>query len=153
MLSFPGDSARVYAVAFSPDGRWLAGGGTDAIVKIWDAATGDELLRLPGHKGIVTNLAFAPDGQRLASGADDGAIRIWDVSPTGNREWLTLDGHNWVMFGVDFSPDGSLLVTASWDGAVKLWDAQTGAALGEIVTDEWRKFSVEFTADYHVRSE
>ena len=65
----------VYSVAISPDGKWLASGSDDKTVRVWDAATGQELRRLEGHGGRVWSVSFSPDGKWLASGSrmTDGA--------------------------------------------------------------------------------
>ena len=50
-------------------------------MKVWDAATGQELLTLNGHTtGEVLSVDFTPDGKRLVSGSQDGAVKIWDAS-------------------------------------------------------------------------
>src|SRR5262249_53928831 len=68
-------------LAFSPDSRRLATGGSDNTVVVWDVKKGRAMLVLRGHKQKVTDLAFSPDGNRLASSSTDATVRIWDVSP------------------------------------------------------------------------
>jgi WD40 repeat protein/serine/threonine protein kinase len=69
------------SVAFSPDGTRLASASIDRTVKVWDVATGDEVLSLRGHTGGVLGVAFSPDGNLLASAGRDGTVRIWDARP------------------------------------------------------------------------
>ena len=76
-------------VAFSPDGRWLASADSGGVVKIWDAARGDEIptpvpLEEP-TQSTVTSVAFSPDGQLFAAGGLDRTIRVWDASRWGTR--------------------------------------------------------------------
>ena len=61
------------SVAFSPDGRRIvsAAATKTSTAKVWDAATGQELLSLKGHTGPVTSVAFSPDGQRILTGSGD----------------------------------------------------------------------------------
>ncbi len=71
----------VSALAFSPDGRWLATGGADAGVRLWEVASGQELLRLPGHEGDVEDVAFGTDGRTLLSCGRDGQALVWSLRP------------------------------------------------------------------------
>ena len=66
-----GHTRSINAVAFSPDSRWLASGGKDNVVKIWDLATGNIVRTLYGHTSNVNALAISPDGKLLASGSGD----------------------------------------------------------------------------------
>ncbi len=122
-----GDPGPVDSLAFSPDGQRLASGSRDQTLKIWDCATGKELLALKGYAGWGNSVAFSPDGQRLASALDDHTVKIWD-SATG-KELFTLKGHAGPVHGVVFSPDGRRLASASDDDTVKIWDCATGKEL------------------------
>jgi WD40 repeat protein len=57
-------------------------------VRRWDAATGEELVRLPGHADYVYSLAFSPDGKTLVSGSGDTTLRLWDTEPLRERSRL-----------------------------------------------------------------
>lgn len=72
-----GHSNAVLCAAFSPDGKTLASGGADNLIKIWDIVTGEERLTLRGHTDQVSLIAFSPDGRTLASASKDRQIRIW----------------------------------------------------------------------------
>ncbi|OKH39530.1 hypothetical protein FACHB389_07850 [Nostoc calcicola FACHB-389] len=124
-----GHSNSVYSVAFSPDGKTIASASADNTVKLWNAATGKEIITLKGHSNYVYSVAFSPDGKTIASAGADNTVKLWNAA-TG-KEIITLNGHsNWV-YSVAFSPDGKTIASASADNTVKLWNAATGK---EIIT-------------------
>ena len=100
--------------------------GHPHMARVWDVATGRELLALDHGTSGITDVAFSPDGMRLAT-AGDHVAKTWDVA-TG-RELLTFASHTDAVTKVSFSPDGRQLTTASFDGKVMIWNASTGAAL------------------------
>jgi WD40 repeat protein len=95
--------------------------------KVWDTASGRELLTLKGHSNGIESVAFSPDGQRIVSGSADATARVWE-SVTG-RELLILQGHSRQINSVAFSPDGQRIVTGSEDYAAKVWEAASGREL------------------------
>lgn len=120
----------VAAIAFSPDSRLLATGSADNAARLWDAASGKELMKLSGHADTVASVAFSREGKTLATGSYDHTARIWDVA-TGEAAHV-LRGHRGVVMSVAYSPDGERLATASVDRTVRLWDPATGALQGTL---------------------
>jgi WD40 repeat protein len=127
-LTLLGHRDKVQSVTFSRDGRLLATSSWDETAKLWDAATGQELLTLRGHpKYTVNAVAFSPDGARIATVGSDGTAKVWEV--VSGRELLVLKGHEGAAESVMFHPDGKSIATAGRDKTARLWDAENGKEL------------------------
>ncbi|WP_169978550.1 protein kinase domain-containing protein [Tautonia rosea] len=126
-----GHEDEAWAVAFSPDGRWLATGADEPDdprpLRLWEVATGHEALGWKAHPSTVSALAFSPDSRLLASSAlrEDANLRVWEAA-TG-RLVADVPGHSAKVRTVGFSPDGRLLISASDDGTARVWDTSTWA--------------------------
>jgi WD40 repeat protein/serine/threonine protein kinase len=131
------------SVAFSPDGQRLASCGNDS-VKIWDRATGKELLWLKGRRiRDSTSVAFSPDGRRLASACWGVPGMVWD-SETG-KELFSLSSERGDCC-VAFSADGQRLATGGTPGQIR--DSLTGKALCSLRTNSVGPIrSVAFSPD------
>jgi WD40 repeat protein len=117
---FPLFGEKLQGLAFSPDGRLLAGSEVTynhPRVGIWDVHSGSLLLKVEGRM-----VAFSPDGKVLATAVRDSAV-LWEL-PSGNRK-ATLKGHVQDVMGIAFSPDGKTLATGGDDQKVKLWNVAT----------------------------
>jgi WD40 repeat protein len=121
-----GHTGKVRTLVYSPDGRWLASGGDDSSVWIWDADTGVALRYLTGHQETIRSLAFSCDSRWLASGSEDASVRVWNVSSGQQR--LTLTGHSAKVVSVAFSPDARLIISKGYREQ-RVWDAESGACL------------------------
>jgi general transcriptional corepressor TUP1 len=71
--------ADVTSVDISPNGRFVAAGSLDTVVRIWDMQTGTLVERFKGHADGIYSVAFTPDGQGLISGSLDKTLKYWDV--------------------------------------------------------------------------
>jgi WD40 repeat protein len=118
-------------VVYSPDGRWLAGGGADPkTCCLWDALTYQPAVTFAGHTDTVHALAFSPDGGRLVSAGEDGIVRVWDVETGACR--AQLRGHTGAVFAAAFHPGGTRLATGGRDRAVWLWDLVRGEEVARL---------------------
>ncbi|KAJ7665893.1 chromatin associated protein [Mycena polygramma] len=133
-----GGDAGVTSVAISPDGRHVAAGSLDTVVRIWDANTGALVERLRGHRDSVYSVVFTPDGRGVVSGSLDKTLKYWDVSglavgtKTPKKEGkevekvgqctMNFTGHKDYVLSVAVSHDGQWIVSGSKDRGVQFWD-------------------------------
>jgi RNA polymerase sigma factor (sigma-70 family) len=120
---------------FSPDGKTVATGGRfNNSIRLWDVATGQELLHPPGHENSVDRLAFSPDGKLLATRSHgDRTVRLWET-PTGRERILRrLPDFGYPLL---FASGGKSLAVASWDATVRFLDTETGQETRKIVVSE-----------------
>jgi WD40 repeat protein len=74
------DQVQTTSLAWSPDGKLIATGGMDQVLKIYDATSGKELAALKDHKSAIQVVRFSPDGRWIATGAqNDADIRLWPL--------------------------------------------------------------------------
>ena len=130
-LGFP-HKGWTWAVAFSPDGRTVATGGSDRVARLWDAGTGTAIGRPMSQPHPVWAIAFSPDGRRLLTGCGaidgrPGEARLWNAA-TGEPAGPPQSHPSWVT-DVRFGPDGHTFLTVCDDGA-QVWSAATGRPIG-----------------------
>jgi WD40 repeat protein len=119
------------------------------VVKVWETATGRQLLAIPLPAQGLGDLAFSPDGELLATTSElggRGVVNVWSAR-TG-RAIRTLTGHQRPPLGrgLAFSPDGRRLASAG-DGEVKVWELATGKEVSPITEKIADADGVAFSPD------
>ncbi len=119
-----GHASGINAAVFGRGNKWVASGGADKVIKIWDTETGHELRALTGHAGWIKSFATDRDGKWLASGSNDLTIHVWDV--TTGRVVYILKGHAKPIDALAFSSDGHTLASGGSDNTIRIWDLANG---------------------------
>ena len=137
----------VNAVAFSPDGRFLATGSNDAagFIQVWDIATGQRVKVIKGHEDEVLSLAYSKDGSRLLSSSYDKTARLWDTA--SGKEVRKFTGHTWWVWSAAFSADERRIVTAGHDGTAIVWDVASDKRSPSFTGHRGPVFSAAFSPD------
>jgi WD40 repeat protein len=121
----------VRSVAYSRDGKWIAGAGgipgAAGEVLIWNAETGELAHTLKGHRDYVYQVVFNRRGTRVATCSYDRTVRVWDVE-TG-RPTHVFREHTEAVYSVAFSPNDRWLASGAGDRSIKLWDLASGSRM------------------------
>ncbi|MBI3725909.1 WD40 repeat domain-containing protein [bacterium] len=120
--------ARLFCLAFSPDGKLLLAGGAGAIHRL-DAATGESRGSLRAHAPLVVSLRFSPDGKTLASTGADGTAQLWSARDFSKGLTISLGGAGYLQ--AVWSPDGKELAV-SRDGVVEIFSTKDGKQLEKL---------------------
>ncbi|KAF4996923.1 hypothetical protein FDECE_12246 [Fusarium decemcellulare] len=135
LLTLEGHWGVILSISFTTDGKILASGSDDGIIRVWDSSTGAFLKSWNAHDGkCVSAVAFAPGWPStiLASGGDDKLIKIWDAAADYTL-LCTLKGHEKRISNVSFI-DGNTLLSLSDDKTMRKWDLAAGTLLSAIYT-------------------
>lgn len=137
----------IRSVCFSPDGKYLATGAEDKLIRVWDIHSRAIRYVFPGHEQDIYSLDFSRNGRHIASGSGDRTVRMWDME-TGQCV-LTLSIADGVTT-VAISPDGRHIAAGSLDKTVRVWDTSTGFLVERLDAPDGHKdsvYSVAFTPD------
>jgi hypothetical protein len=129
LFTYQGHRARVYSVAWSPNGKRIASGAAgdvngDTTVQLWDAASGGHVRIYYGHAGAVRQIAWAHSGRYIASCAEDHTAQVWD--PITRVLLEDYHGHTSDVECLDWSPHDDRIATGSLDTTVQIWQPLTG---------------------------
>ena len=112
----------VFALAFSPDGQFLATGDETGQVNVWDVQRQQIVARFACDSTVVYAVQFSPDGKVLVGAGYDGNIELWEVENWKPLGALTSSG---TVSTISFSSDSKILASTGYE-SVNLWQVDSG---------------------------
>jgi mono/diheme cytochrome c family protein len=140
----------VLAADLSSDQQWIALGGPDRVLKIYNTRDGSLEHRIKKHTEWVTAVEFSPDSKYLATGDRNGGLVLWESA--SGQEMFSLPGHKGAITAITWRGDSEMFVSASEDGTLKSWKAADGTALRSITAHSGGALAARFTHDGRVVS-
>jgi serine/threonine protein kinase/WD40 repeat protein len=143
---FQGHAGICRRFAFSPNGKQMASGGDDHVLRLWSLEERKEILQLKGHTAGVGDVAFSADGRKMLSCSSDKTIRLWDLE-TG-KEIARLDSPAAVDCVV-FVPGERQVLAACGDDSIRLWDLESRQVVPTFHCTQKKVFRLEMLPDGH----
>lgn len=143
----PAHKWQVSCLEFSNDGLYLASGGWDKTVLLWDLRNLEVSQRINFHKQPVTSISFQPKSPGyLATAAADQTVAIWDPTNSAVAK-RTLQYHsNWIL-STSFSANGNHIASASWDKSISVCNVETGQLVASLTGHTTGVWSCSFSPD------
>jgi len=158
------------ALALTPDGRFMAAGGWDGTVRVWDVPSERLVWTLEGHRTTVHAVDLTPDGRFAVSVSEDETVMFWKLakgrfggSPRGRRLYTSPSPPSWAGDGgsrigvtaIRLTPDGRFALYSGLDGVFRVWDLNSGRmrTLDEAATDRLVAVSADGRLALSVRGE
>jgi serine/threonine protein kinase len=130
LVTYTGHIYPVYTAAWSDDSRYIASGGSDTTVQVWNAADGEQLHVYRGHSAAIGTVAWSPDRkqpQLIASSSADMTVQIWNTS---NKDALLIYRNQGApITAMAWSPDGRSIASGDTRGIIRIWNASNGTVL------------------------
>jgi WD40 repeat protein len=135
-IALEGHQDEIRTFVFSPDSKFLASGGRDCQLRIWDIKSSEIMHVLEGadrtasssHGTGIYCAAFTPNGELIATGGADNALRFWEVK--SGREQFVLKtaptlGKPEAVYSVAFNPNEHILAIGTEQSEIQIWDWKT----------------------------
>ncbi len=142
--AFTEASDAIWAMAFSRQGTYWAGGTRQGQVLMWLYSQRRLQLTWRAHHSVVAAIEFSPDEQYLATASWDGVIKMWR---TADCTLLWTSPAVDAIIGLAFSPDGRALASGGTDGQIRLWDVASGELLQTLSDHTSAVFCVAWSPD------
>ncbi|KAH1071622.1 hypothetical protein GLYMA_03G243800v4 [Glycine max] len=122
-IAAKGHKDSVYALAMNESGTILVSGGTEKVVRVWDARSGSKTLKLRGHTDNIRALLLDSSGRYCLSGSSDSMIRLWDIGQ--QRCVHSYAVHTDSVWALASTPTFSHVYSGGRDFSLYLTDLQT----------------------------
>lgn len=122
----------IFALARDGRGRLAATASSDAVVRVWDIASGMLVKEFPAGWGAIHSLSMSRDGSLVAAAHREGCVRVYRTD-TGECDRNLVVGKEVSAESVILSDDGRVIVSGSSDLAIRFWDAKSGACVGRLL--------------------
>jgi len=123
----------MWTIALSPNGKIVASGSEDGMVRLWDVETRKVTAKWTGHTRCVWSVCWSADGMHVASGSTDGTVRVWEME-SGETVLGPIKTGNQQVYAVEYSPDSSNIASGG-NKAIQIWDTTTGERLSTLKQD------------------
>jgi WD40 repeat protein len=145
LLTYPGKTAYIWSLDYNRSSGRITGGSYGKVIRVWDVATGKEVLLLEGHEKSTLPVCFNTAGDLILSGSLDQSVRLWDAG--SGKELKKMEVHSGNIFSVAFHPDGRYAASASGDKTIRLWDLGNGRVVQSYPGHIGGVLDIDFSAD------